>query len=116
MRYFLLRDSYHHHSDSCLTNFVYLLVATALGFLVSGGVRFNIYLRVGPFDPPSPPPNNLLSLGPPLDSKFDAVRGPIVPYAIGKSVETTGLYRVGHAVETMDADSEAPALLSEDIP
>ena len=31
-------------------------------------------------------------------------------------VETTGLYRSGHAVETMDASREAPLLLSEDIP
>ena len=29
-------------------------------------------------------------------------------------VETTGFYGAGHVVETMDADSEALALLSED--
>ena len=32
------------------------------------------------------------------------------------TVETTGFDRAGHAVETMDAASKAPALLSEDIP
>ena len=32
------------------------------------------------------------------------------------SVDTTGFDRAGHAVETMDADSKAPELLSEDIP
>ena len=31
-------------------------------------------------------------------------------------VETTDLDGAGHAVETMDASSEAPELLSEDIP
>ena len=31
-------------------------------------------------------------------------------------VEITGFYRAGHAVETMDAASEDPALISEDIP
>ena len=31
-------------------------------------------------------------------------------------VETTGFDGAGHAVEKMDADSKAPALLSEDIP
>ena len=34
----------------------------------------------------------------------------------GESVETTGFYRSGHSVETMDAASEAPMILSEDIP
>ena len=34
----------------------------------------------------------------------------------GESVETTGFYRAGHAVDTMDAASEAPMILSEDIP
>ena len=33
-----------------------------------------------------------------------------------KSVETTGFDGAGHAVEAMDETSEAPALLSEDIP
>ena len=33
-----------------------------------------------------------------------------------RSVETTGFYGSSHAVETMDSDSEAPALLNEDIP
>ena len=32
------------------------------------------------------------------------------------TVETTGFHRAGHAVETRDADREAPTLLSEDIP
>ena len=31
-------------------------------------------------------------------------------------VETTGFYEAVHSIETMDADSESPALLSEDIP
>ena len=31
-------------------------------------------------------------------------------------VDTTGFYGDGHAIDTMGAYSEAPALLSEDIP
>ena len=34
----------------------------------------------------------------------------------GLIVETTGFDGVAHDIETMDADSEAPALLIEDIP
>ena len=33
-----------------------------------------------------------------------------------QNVDTTGFYGAGHAVETMDAASKAPALISEDIP
>ena len=34
----------------------------------------------------------------------------------GLIVETTGFDGAAHDIETMDADREAPALLSEDIP
>ena len=39
-----------------------------------------------------------------------------IAFFSGMTVETNGFYRDGHAVETMDADSEAPSLISEDIP
>ena len=45
-RFFLLCYFSHHPSASRLTTLVFNLVATALGFIVLGGVGFNGYLLV----------------------------------------------------------------------
>ena len=60
---------------SCLATLIYSLVATALGFLVLGGVGFNDYLLVSTI---WPPPKPFPILDPPLDGKFSVVKGPIV--------------------------------------
>ena len=51
------------------------LVSTELVFLVLGGVVFNGYLLVSTFDPPPPPLNHFLCMGPALGGKFAAMRG-----------------------------------------